>query len=156
MGPSGSGKTTFAQRHFKPTEVVSSDKCRGMVSDDEMKQSATPAALEVLHLIVAKRLEAGLLTVVDATNLRPQARNPLLELAQKHQVPVVAVVFDMPESLCLERNKARPGRTFGPQVVKEHVECLKQLLPGLGREGFSQVVVFNTPQEADSARVQLV
>ena len=35
IGPSGCGKSTFARKHFKPTEVLSSDFCRGLVSDDE-------------------------------------------------------------------------------------------------------------------------
>ena len=68
IGISGSGKSTFARTHFKPTEVVSSDFCRGLVADDENDQSATPDAFDVLHYIVSTRLRRGLLTVVDATN----------------------------------------------------------------------------------------
>ena len=51
VGTSGSGKSTFARRHFRPTEVISSDYCRGLVADDENDQSATSAAFEVLHFI---------------------------------------------------------------------------------------------------------
>ena len=29
VGPSGSGKSTFARTHFKSTEIISSDFCRG-------------------------------------------------------------------------------------------------------------------------------
>ena len=47
IGPSGSGKSTFARRHFKPTEVLSSDFCRGLVSDDENCQAATGDAFDV-------------------------------------------------------------------------------------------------------------
>ena len=59
IGPSGSGKSTFARRHFKPTEVLGSDYCRGLVADDESDQAATNAAFDVLHYIAAKRLAGG-------------------------------------------------------------------------------------------------
>ena len=71
VGPTGSGKSTFARRHFKPTEVISSDYCRGLVSDDENSQAATKDAFELLYYIVRKRLAAGKLTVIDATNVQP-------------------------------------------------------------------------------------
>ena len=59
IGISGSGKSTFAARHFAPTEVISSDFCRALVSDDPNDQSATQDAFDVLHFIAAKRLTAG-------------------------------------------------------------------------------------------------
>src|SRR5438128_6323264 len=93
IGVSGSGKSTFARKHFKPTEVLSSDYCRGLVSDDENSQVATGDAFEVLHFIAAKRLAAGKLTVVDATNVQPEARKPLVELARKFHVIPVGIVF---------------------------------------------------------------
>src|SRR5207245_4568251 len=77
IGPSGCGKSSFARAHFKPTEVLSSDFCRGLVSDDENAQAATNDAFDVLHYIARKRLAAGRLTVVDATNVQPEARKPL-------------------------------------------------------------------------------
>src|ERR1043165_2730585 len=89
IGPSGCGKSTFARKHFKTTEVLSSDYCRGLVSDDENNQAATKDAFDVLHFIARKRLVAGRLTVVDATNVQPEARKPLVELAREfHCLPV--------------------------------------------------------------------
>ncbi|HRI71879.1 MAG TPA: AAA family ATPase, partial [Polyangium sp.] len=84
VGPSGSGKSSFGRKHFKPTEVISSDVCRGLVSDDENNQSATGDAFEVLHFIAAKRLAAGKLTVIDATNVQPESRKPLVNLAREY------------------------------------------------------------------------
>src|SRR5579863_1019376 len=106
VGVSGSGKSTFARTHFKPTEVVSSDFCRGLVADDENDQSATPDAFDVLHFIVGTRLRRGLLTVVDATNVQQRARAELLKLARAHDVLADAIVLDVPESLATARNKA--------------------------------------------------
>src|SRR5215213_7847890 len=86
IGPSGSGKSTFARKHFRPTEVLSSDYCRGLVSDNENDQAATKDAFEVLQFIAAKRLAAGRLTVIDATNTQPEARKPLVALAREYHV----------------------------------------------------------------------
>src|SRR5690242_20330272 len=108
IGPSGCGKSTFAKRHFKPTEILSSDYCRGLVSDDENDQAATRDAFEVLHFIASKRLSAAKLTVVDATNVQPDARKPLVALARQYHALPVAVVLNLPERICVERNRSRP------------------------------------------------
>src|SRR5919205_1184080 len=92
IGVSGSGKSTFARTHFRPTEVLSSDACRGLVSDDENNQAATTDAFDVLHFIARKRLAAGRLTVVDATNVQVESRRPLVALARQYHVMPVAIV----------------------------------------------------------------
>src|SRR6266545_8327599 len=113
IGPSGSGKSTFARTHFLPTEILSSDACRAMVSDDETNQAVTGEAFEVLHFVAAKRLALGRLTVIDATNVQPEARQPLVELARKYHCLPVAVVLNLPERLCQDRNQSRSERDFG-------------------------------------------
>src|SRR5580704_18118601 len=118
VGVTGSGKSTFARAHFKPTEVISSDFCRGLVADDENDQSATPQAFELLHYIAGLRLAAGRLTVVDATSVQPAARRALIELAREHDVLATAIVLDVPERICVERNASRPDRAFGSAVVR--------------------------------------
>lgn len=154
IGPSGSGKSTFATRHFKATEVLSSDAFRGLVSDDENDQAATKDAFDALHFVAGKRLASGRLSVVDATNVQREARRPLVELARGHHVLPVAIVFDMPDRLCVERNAARPDRDFGPHVVRQQRSQLKRSLRGLDREGFRRVFVFRTPEEAESAEIE--
>src|SRR5689334_20747685 len=119
IGPSGSGKSSFARKHFKPTEILSSDYCRGLISDDENNQAVTPEAFEVLHFIAAKRLAAGKLVVVDATNVQPEARKPLVQLAREYHCLPVAIVLNLPERLCQERNRGRDDRSFGPHVVRQ-------------------------------------
>src|SRR5579872_2420033 len=93
IGASGSGKSTFAHNHFKPTEVLSSDSCRGLVSDDENDLSATGDAFDVLHFIAGKRLARGKSTVVDATSVKREDRKPLVELARRYHVIPVAIVL---------------------------------------------------------------
>jgi len=150
VGASGSGKSTFARRHFKPTEVLSSDVSRGLVADDETDQSATKDAFDVLHYIAAKRLAAGRLTVVDATNVQPMARQPLIALARRYHVLPVAIVFDLPERVSHERNHARPDRQFGPHVVRRQLQDLRRSIDGLQREGFRTVHVLHSVAEVDA------
>ena len=156
IGPSGSGKSTFARKHFLPTEILSSDACRGMVSDDENNQAATKEAFEVLHFIAAKRLALGRLTVIDATNVQTEARKPLVALARQYHCLPVAIVLNLPEKLCQERNRLRQERAFGPHVVRQQVAHLRRSLRGLGREGFSHVFVLENPEEVDAATVERV
>ena len=153
VGASGSGKSGFAREHFRPTEVLSSDFCRGLVSDDENDQTVTKDAFEVLHFIAAKRLAAGKLVVVDATNVQKAARKPLVALAREHDVLPVAVVLDLPERLCHERNRSRPDRDFGPHVVRNQAKQLRRSLKGLKREGFRHVAVLSSPEEVAAATV---
>ncbi|MCQ6551998.1 polynucleotide kinase-phosphatase [Streptomyces sp. C10-9-1] len=156
VGATGSGKSTFARKHFKPTEVVSSDFCRGLVADDENDQSASGDAFDVLHYIVGKRLAAGRLTVVDATNVQPESRRSLVRLAREHDVLPLAIVLDMPEDVCAARNAVRPDRAGVPRrVISRHRRELRRSLRGLEREGFRKVHVLRGPAEADAAEVVL-
>ena len=151
IGPSGSGKSTFAREHFKPTEILSSDFCRGLVSDDETDQAATDDAFEVLHFITSKRLAAGKLTVIDATNVQVEARKPLLALAREYHYLTVAIVFNMPTKLCQERNEARPDRNLKPHVIRQQSQQLRRSLHNLKREGFQRFVYVMSTQEAVEA-----
>jgi protein phosphatase len=154
VGPSGSGKSTFAQQHFKPTEVLSSDYCRGLVSDDENDLTATKEAFEVLHFIARKRLAAGRLTVIDATNVQPDSRKPLVALAREFHVLPIAIVLDFPEKICHERNRNRPNRDFNSHVVRNQAQQLRRSLRGLEREGFRGVHIFKSPEELDGLEIE--
>ncbi|MGW1769123.1 polynucleotide kinase-phosphatase [Streptomyces sp. NPDC002073] len=154
IGATGSGKSTFARKHFAATEVLSSDYCRGLVADDENDQGASKDAFDVLHYIAGKRLAAGRLTVVDATSVQPEARKQLVRLAREHDVLPIAIVLDLPESVCAARNAARPDRAGLPrQVIQRHRRDLHRSLRGLEREGFRKVHVLRTEEEAERAQV---
>jgi protein phosphatase len=153
IGPSGCGKSSFARKHFKATEVLSSDFCRGLVADDENDQSATGDAFAVLHFIARKRMAAGRLTVIDATNVQPESRKPLVEMAREFHVLPVAIVFDLPEKLCHERNQTRPDRQFGPHVVRNQAAQMRRSMRGLEREGFRHIFKLSSPEEVDAAEI---
>ncbi|MEV5898876.1 polynucleotide kinase-phosphatase [Streptomyces sp. NPDC052127] len=154
IGASGSGKSTFAHRNFKPTEVISSDFCRGLVSDDENDQSATRDAFDVLHYIAGKRLAAGRRTVVDATSVQQDARRQLIELAKQYDVLPIAIVLDVPEEVCAERNAARTDRADMPRrVIQRHTRELRRSLRHLEREGFRKVHVLRGVEDIENASV---
>jgi protein phosphatase len=154
IGPSGSGKSTFARQHFLPTEVLSSDACRALVSDEENNQAVTTDAFAVLHFIAAKRLSLARLTVIDATNVQPEARQPLVALARQYHVLPVAIVLNLPEKICHERNQKRANRAFGTHVVRQQHAQLRRSLRGLGKEGFRHVFVLESPEEVAAATVE--
>jgi protein phosphatase len=153
IGASGSGKSTFARRHFKPTEVLSSDYFRGLVSDDETSQGASAAAFDSLYYIANKRLDAGKLTVIDATNVQASARRQVLRLAANQNCFAAAIVFDTPADICIERNKQRAGRDFGPHVVRNHIRELRRGIRGLRKEGFRYVYILQSPEEIEAAEI---
>src|SRR5262249_12932959 len=153
IGPTGCGKSTFARKHFKPTEILSSDFFRGLVSDDENDQSATKDAFEALHFILAKRLAAGKLTVIDATNVQPESRKPLIQLAREYHCLPVAIVLNLTERLCQDRNRQRPDRDFGPHVIRQQKQQLRRSLRDLQYEGFRHVFVMNSPEEVEAATI---
>ncbi|MEU1306414.1 polynucleotide kinase-phosphatase [Streptomyces shenzhenensis] len=154
VGASGSGKSTFARRNFKPTEVISSDFCRGLVSDDENDQGATRDAFDVLHYIAGKRLAAGRRTVVDATSVQQDSRRQLIELAREHDVLPIAIVLDVPEEVCAERNAARADRAGMPRrVIHRHTRELRRSVRHLEREGFRKVHLLRGVDEVEAASV---
>ena len=154
IGPSGSGKSSFGRKHFLATEVVSSDFCRGLVSDNENDQSATSDAFDLLHTILRKRLTRGRLTVVDATNVQPEARKSLIELAHEFHVLPCAIVFDLPEKLCHERNAQRPDRQFGSHVVRNQCQQLRRSMRGLESEGIRHISKLSSLEEVDAATIE--
>ena len=152
-GASGSGKSTFARQHFAPTEVVSSDQCRALVSDDETDQSVTAAAFEVLQSIVDKRLEIGRLTVVDATNAKPEDRKAIMELARRWDVLATAIVFDLSLAACLEHNEQRRDRRTPPHAIKRQHNALRRSAKRLRKERFTRVYTLGSTEELDAVEV---
>lgn len=152
-GASGSGKSSFAAKHFLPTEVVSSDRMRGWVADDENDQSATGDAFDVLRYVVEKRLKGRRFTVIDATNVQPESRKGLIALAKKWHALAVAIVFDLPEAIAVERNAVRPDRQFGAGPVRRHVQALKRSLGGMNREGIRYVHRLRSVEDVDAVEI---
>lgn len=153
VGATSSGKSSFANRYFKPTEVLSSDFFRGMVCDDENNQGVSGDAFDLLFYAANKRLSNMKLTVIDATNVQPNARKQILDLAKEQNVHTVAIVLNLPEALLQERNKARAERNFPERVIKQHCRAVKQSIKDLKREGFRFVYVINSLEQLENVEI---
>lgn len=146
VGPSGAGKSTFAQAHFRPTEIVSSDAMRAMLADNPGDQGASAEAFHILSILVAGRLKRSLTTVVDATNLRAANRKRYRKLADRYELPTVAIAFDLPARLYLARNSQRAERVVEDSVISEQAARMGQALAELPGEGYSALYVLREPE----------
>ncbi len=154
VGVSGSGKSSFARKHFLPTEVLNSDAFRGWVCDDENSLEATKDAFDALHYVAGVRLRRRKLTVIDATNVQAESRKPLLALAAEHDALAVAIVLDLPERVCEDRNRQRTDRAgMGNHVIRNQARQLRQSMRSLRREGFRHVYVLDGEAQIEAARV---
>ena len=153
VGSTSSGKSSFAAKHFKPTEVLSSDFFRGMVSDDENDQSVSADAFDMLFYAAGKRLSNGKLTVIDATNLQPKARKQVLDLAREQNLHAAAIVIDLPEDILWARNKARADRNLPERVIKQHCREVKHSIKNLKREGFRFIYVIDSLDKLERAEI---
>jgi len=154
IGIAASGKSTFARRHFAPTEILSSDAMRAMITDDPTAQAATEDAFDLLHRVLAMRLRHGRLTVVDATNVEDWARGQLIAVARRHRRPSVAIVLDLPIAVALERNARRRAPRPPPAAIRRQHRRLQDSLASLADEGFSAVHLLRSWEEIDGARVE--
>jgi predicted kinase len=139
MGASGAGKSSFARSFFGPTEILSSDRFRALVADDENNQAATSDAFELLYLVARKRLRRKRLCVIDATNIRERDRAGYVALAREFGCPAVAIILDPGIDVCIERTKARSDRDISREIVRQQYSELQESLHSLNHEGYSQL-----------------
>lgn len=153
IGPSGSGKSTFAARHFRPTEILSSDEMRGIVADDPHDQTATDAAFELLHTALALRLARRRLTVIDATNVEGWARQQPLAIARRQRRPAVAIVLALPLEVCLGRNLERE-RPRPHASIRRQYRWLTDSLATLPADGFAATWILRTEDEVGAVQLK--
>jgi protein phosphatase len=153
VGVSSSGKSTFSKKHFLPTEVLSSDYFRALISNDENNQEVTKQAFETLHFVANKRLDLGLLTVIDATSVQHFARVQLLRLAKEQSCLAVAIVLDIPEDVIMARNEKRGDRNLDEKVLKRQMKDLKSSIDLLQNESFHRVYILSGEEEINNAEI---
>jgi protein phosphatase len=156
VGAAGSGKSTFAAHHFEPSEILSSDAFREVLTGDAADQRATKTAFSIIHREVSKRLAAGRTVVVDATNVEPHARRALLTRARLAEARAVAIVFALPRDVILARNAARSGRVVDAEIVERHIDRLIVTEATLSEEGFDDARILRMPHEVESIEIARV
>jgi len=153
-GPAACGKSTFAQRHFRPTQIISSDWARGRVSDDERDQRFNAQAFALVRYLAELRLGLNRLCVVDSTALTPPHRREFLDLAKRFQIPCVIFLFDVPLEKCIERDRLRE-RSVGAPVIERHYQAFGQTKTEIRQEGFDQVVELGDG-DLDKVQIEIV
>jgi predicted kinase len=165
VGAAGAGKSTFAARHFRPDEILSSDAFRAILTGDERDQRATRTAFSILHREVVSRLAAGRLVVVDATNVERHARRALVKRARTAGAPAIAIVLALPESVVHARNAGRTERVVDADVVARHLASLAVADPAVTAggadadalfdgEGFDAVHVLRSEADVEAATIE--
>ncbi len=154
VGLSGSGKSTFARQHFLPTEIVSSDHSRALISNDENDQSATQDAFELVHFLIKKRLKRGLLTVVDATNLQEKSRQQLRQIARDFDVQPVLLVFNIHFKICKKRNELRTDRRIPHYVLNRQSDLMRRSIYRFKKEGFRKINILSSEREMEDAIIK--
>ena len=158
VGAAGAGKSTLAARLFDPSEILSSDAYREAVSGDAANQGATRLAFRILHREVDRRLAAGRLVVVDATNVERAARRDLVARASAAGIPALAIVLALPAAVVSARNAARVGRHVDQAVVERHLDRLATALATgrLNGEGFAAAHVLETAADVDALHIERI
>ncbi|MFE8935933.1 AAA family ATPase [Streptomyces sp. NPDC007872] len=119
VGPPASGKTSFVQaliarRQIDAETVVSSDEIRAELFPASPAQAESDAADARIFEERDRRIVAGLANgrsaVAESTNVTPQARERLIAVAGRFNVPVTMLRFD-PEVTDLLQQYTERGRT---------------------------------------------
>ena len=134
VGLPGSGKSTWlAQRGLN---AISTDLIREVLSDDATNQDIHARVFATVRYLIRQRLAIHrAVTYVDATHLTRAERKPYLRIAEWYRCDVEVLFFDVPLSVCLERN-GRRDRVVPPDAIR--AMALKLQAPELS-EGFSRI-----------------
>ena len=152
IGAAGSGKSTFAQRNFPADAIVASDMLRAQRRREGDRRGND--VFDELQALVERRMEAGALTVVDATNTDWMRRSELIRSARRYQRPAVAIVLALPLQTCQEQNAAR-SQSVPRHLVTRQVHDMERDLDRFDLEGFSPVYVLRSPAELTQAAVHI-
>lgn len=137
VGPCGAGKSTFAAAHYAPHEIVSTDRLRmELYGDLGHAPDALARVWKLAHGLVRARLEAGALTVLDATNLRASDRARVLALLPRG-VFARYIVIDRD----LDSKLAQRDWRSEELVLKQHRLFRKEEAAIMAGDGHPYVVV---------------
>lgn len=119
VGPSGAGKSTFCKElATAPSEVISSDHLREILSGDASNQQVSSQVFQMMYDIVSTRSKWRQRSILDATFLQKFSRKAYYGPVA-HGLPSYVVLVHAPLEECLRRQFMR-DRQVPEEVVKKH------------------------------------
>jgi predicted kinase len=124
VGPSGGGKSTWLEKN-DIHNVLSSDKIREELCGDFRDQSKNEQVFDALHAVVKARIEHGLCTVVDATNIKNKDRLAFVNLAKGNDVRYIVIDRPLEEK---RRDGGWRNELNGFDLIGKHDQTFKSNL----------------------------
>ncbi|MFY3791119.1 polynucleotide kinase-phosphatase [Ureibacillus sp. MALMAid1270] len=173
IGPSNSGKSTLLKQLVKkgqilPSEIVSSDQFRVLVSDVEFidlsnksgdeadtlfdnYQKISAEAFSMMDSLIETRCRLNKLTIVDATHLYSEDRKKYISMAKNNHVPIISLVMDVDQSVLLERDKERENPR-GSKRIKQQYQVFKREKRFIKKEGYLATYFISHTNEIEVIR----
>ena len=107
FGISGSGKSTWIAENLPDYYIVSMDKLRAEIAGDRANQSQNNKVLRIAKEKLKNHLRNNNKVVWDATGLRKDFRQQVINVSRNYGALVTLVIFHCEEEIYFERNKQR-------------------------------------------------
>lgn len=128
VGPSGSGKSTFArtvlQRPDWKHEIISLDDLREEIAGDRRDQAANGQVRQEARLRLKRALRPGRRVVWDATSLRREFREAVIQAGYDYGALTTLAVIQQHRDDLHARNRARP-HAVPPKVLNAQLDGLE-------------------------------
>ena len=107
FGVSGSGKSTWIANNLKDHTVVSLDALRTQIANSRSDQSQNSKVVQAAKEQLKVLLRSHSKIVWDATNLRRDFRQQVIDISHQYGALVTLVIFHCPEEVYFDRNRQR-------------------------------------------------
>lgn len=133
-GLPGCGKSTWVKMMNLETYTLSSDKLREMYAGLEydikgnlnISQKRDKLVWNTLFEMLKARMEKGLTTIIDATNISEKTLNKYQKISEKYNYKTYVVDFTVfPVETCIERNKCRGYKQVPEEVIYSMADKLR-------------------------------
>ena len=123
-GVSGSGKSTWIAENLPQHNVVSLDNLRQQIAKSRSDQSQNSRVVQLAKEELKTFLRTNSKIVWDATNIRRDFRQQVINISRDYGALVTLVVFHCPEDVYFERNKQR-RYSIPENVLARQIEQLE-------------------------------
>ena len=123
-GISGSGKSTWIAKNLPDYQIVSLDNFRQQVAKSRSDQSQNSRIVQLAKEQLKSLLRTHSKIVWDATNIRRDFRQQVINISRDYGALVTLAIFHCPEDIYVERNQKR-RHTIPEDVLVRQIEQLE-------------------------------